>query len=468
MRLSLADIASALRTSLPEGSGGVEVLRAVADSRQAAPGDLFACLPGERADGHDFAAKAVAQGASAVLAARPLPGLSAPVLVTPDVLVALGALARFARLRTRARVVAVSGSAGKTTLKEMIAQVLCSRLEVAKNHKNFNNQLGLPLTILAASGEEDAWVLELGISKPGDMEELGGVALPDVAVVHNIGPAHLEGLGSLAGVARAKAALFGFVREGGVAVANRCYPELWDAASAHGRPVVSLSTDAAVRADVTCLWLGGAGPGLGRFGLDVHGAKLEVELPYPGAHFAENLAAAFAVAELFGFSPAETALALQSPVSVEGRFCCRETGCLTLIDDTYNANPLSMRRAIECAEQMAAGRPLVLVLGDMLELGAGAADEHRALGRFIASRTVSAVIWRGAQAEAVRLGLGNGAWPGSFAGVADAAGFASAWKAVAPATGVVLFKGSRSCRMEEFLRLAEAQCAPARSEGGDV
>ncbi len=468
MRLSLSDIAAALRLALPEGADGVVVTRAVVDSRQAGAGDLFACLPGERVDGHDYAAKAVANGASAVLAARPLEGLGVPVLLVADVLAALGELARFARLRAGARVVAVTGSAGKTTLKEMIAQVLSSRFAVAKNHKNFNNQLGLPLTILGAAGNEDWWVLELGISRPGDMEELGAVALPDVVVIHNIGPAHLEGLGSIAGVGKAKAALVGFVREGGVAVVNRCYPELWKAAEAHGRPLVSLSTDAAVPADVTCLWQGAAGPGMGRFELNVRGEALTCELPYPGAHFAENVGAAFAVAALAGFSPAETAAALAAPVSVEGRFCCREAGCLTLIDDTYNANPLSMRRAIESAAQMAAGRSLVLVLGDMLELGEGSAEEHRALGRFIAKHPASAVIWRGSQAEAVRLGLGNGSWPGRFAAATDADGFTAAWKAAIPAKGVVLFKGSRSCRMEEFLRLAEADCGAGKPAGGDA
>ncbi len=468
MRLSLAEIAAAIGAPLPDGAGGVAVLRAVADSRQARPGDLFACLPGGKADGHDFAAGAVARGASAVLAARPLPDVAAPVLVTPDVLAALGVLARWARLRAKARVVAVTGSAGKTTLKEMVAQVLSSRFTVARNHKNFNNQLGLPLTILEATGREDFWVLELGISRLGDMEELGAVALPDVAVVHNIGPAHLEGLGSLQGVARAKAALLGFLREGGTGVVNRCYPELWEAALAHRRALVSLSTRADVAADVTCLWRDGAGPGMGRFRLDIRGEALDCELPYPGEHFSENVAAVFAVAMLAGFPAAETAAALAEPVSVEGRFCCREAGCLTLIDDTYNANPLSMRRAVECAARMAAGRSLILVLGDMLELGAGAAGEHRELGRFIAAHAASAVIWRGAQAESVRLGLGNGDWPGRFAVAPDAAAFSAAWAAAVPAEGVVLFKGSRSCRMEEFLRLAEAVCAARAAAGGDA
>lgn len=468
MRLSLSDIATVLNAALPAGAEGVAVTRAVVDSRQAGTGDLFACLPGERVDGHDFAAKAVEGGASAILAARPLTGLNVPVLVVRDVLAALGDLARWARLRAGARVLAVTGSAGKTTLKEMIAQALSSRFAVAKNHKNFNNQLGLPLTILGTTGAEDWWVLELGISRPGDMEELGAVALPDVAVIHNIGPAHLEGLGSLAGVARAKAALVGFLREGGTAVVNRCYPELWTAAQAHDRPLISLSTDAAVPADVTCLWRGMAGPGMGRFSLNVHGEAVDCELPYPGAHFAENVGAAFAASALAGVSPAGVAAALAVPVSVEGRFCCREAGCLTLIDDTYNANPLSMRRAIESAAQMAKGRPLVLVLGDMLELGEGAAQEHRELGRFIAGQPATALIWRGAQAEAVRLGLGNGSWPGHFAAAVDAEGFAAAWKAAAPAEGVILFKGSRSCRMEEFLRLAEAGCGAGETEGGDA
>ncbi|EPR44452.1 UDP-N-acetylmuramoylalanyl-D-glutamyl-2,6-diaminopimelate/D-alanyl-D-alanyl ligase [Desulfovibrio sp. X2] len=455
MRVSLGEIAAALGVDVPREAMGLAVRRAVADSRQAGTGDLFVCLPGERADGHDFAPKAVEQGAVAVLAARPLPGLGAPVLVVPDVLRALGRLARWWRLRCKARVVAVTGSAGKTTLKEMIAQVLGARFVVAKNHKNFNNQLGLPLTILGTSGAEDHWVLELGISKPHDMEELGSVALPDIAVVHNIGPAHLEGLGDLAGVARAKASLLGFVREGGTAVVNRCYPELWEAAKAYDVKTVSLSTDPAVPADVLCRYAGAAGTGTGRFELSVRGREIACELPYPGAHFAENVGAAFAVASLCGMDLAATADALAHPVHVEGRFCCREAGCVTLIDDTYNANPLSMRSAVDCAAQMAAGQPLALVLGDMLELGGGAEEEHRALGRFIAERPVMALFWRGTMAEAVRAGLAEGGFAGAFAAAGDAEGLAAAWAEKGTDKGVILVKGSRSCRMEEFLKVLD-------------
>lgn len=461
MLLSVAEIAAVTAadpTGLSAAELAFELRRAVVDSREAREGDLFACLPGERADGHDFAAQAVEKGAGAVLAARPLPHVAVPVLVVRDVLAALGALARAWRLSRRPRVIAVTGSAGKTTLKEMLATTLSTRFTVAKNHKNFNNQLGLPLSILGTSGEEDYWVMELGISRPGDMEELGAIALPDVAVIHNIGPAHLEGLGDLKGVARAKAALVGFVREGGTAVINRCHPDLWEAACAHGVPLVALSTSEDVAGDVVCLWRGPAGPGQGRFELSVMGEAIACELPYPGAHFAENVGAVFAVAALAGFSPEETARTLTRAVAVEGRFCCREIGESILIDDTYNANPLSMRRAIACAEGMAAGRPLVLVLGDMLELGESAAEAHRDLGRFIANTSVRAVFWRGERAGDVHRGLGGESWRGLFAAVRRPEDFAAAWAGFSAregCAGVVLVKGSRSCRMEEFCALLE-------------
>ena len=168
----------------------------------------------------------------AILASRELPDVAATtaVLVVPDVLKALGRLARYWRVRTGALVVALSGSAGKTTVKDFLAAIMSRLVPVVKTPGNYNNQLGLPLTILAASENERIWVLEAGVSKPGDMDELGDICQPDLAMVHNVGPAHLEGLGSVTGVAKAKARLFAHVRRSGWGVANMDYPELWDAA----------------------------------------------------------------------------------------------------------------------------------------------------------------------------------------------------------------------------------------------
>ncbi|WP_029898290.1 UDP-N-acetylmuramoyl-tripeptide--D-alanyl-D-alanine ligase [Desulfohalovibrio reitneri] len=451
MRLSLDRIAAATGAvgELPEPSP--EVVGVCTDSRMVEPGQLFVCLPGSRFDGHYFAADAAAKGAAAILSQMPLPDVTdTPVLFVTDTVAALGKLAAAWRAQTRAKVTAVTGSAGKTTLKEMLAQVLSRHMDVAKNYKNFNNQIGLPLTILAATGEEGAWVLELGISKPGDMAELAPVARPDVAVIHNVGPAHLEGLGDLAGVARAKAELLGSLKAGGTAIVSRDYPELLAAA---GEYDVRLTTISALdeSADFSCFFLGPSQDGEGglfRF-TRRGGETVEAELPYLGSHLAENMAAVAAAADAHGLSLDENVAGLAEPVCVEQRFQRRRLGDFEIIDDSYNANPLSVAVAVDCAASLAGGRgcPLVLVLGDMLELGGGEEAAHEELGRRLAECSGQAVIYRGGQAEAVRRGLAGAK---TLAEVETGEDFLRAWRDLGIEGGVVLFKGSRSCRMEEL------------------
>jgi UDP-N-acetylmuramoyl-tripeptide--D-alanyl-D-alanine ligase len=438
------------------------VTTVTADSRKAGPGALFCCLPGSRVDGHDFAAQAVAQGTRAVLAHRELPEISdrAAVLVVPDVLAAMGLLARFWRRRTRAVVAALSGSAGKSTAKEFLAAIAARLAPSIKNPGNFNNQLGLPLSMLAASEEHRLWVLELGISRPGDMEELAAVCEPDLAVVHNIGPAHLEGLGDLAGVARAKAALFGFVREGGAAVANIDYPELWEAALAANPEVLPMSTR---RSDVPfyCRYLGCGENGRGRYHLVLQGEAMDVELACRGEHLAENVLAAAAAANILNATPDQIAAGLAEASPLPRRFDVTGEGGFTVIDDTYNANPLSMQAAIEAARKLAAGtgtaagesgeQPLVLVLGEMGELGPEAGRAHEELGECIARGGCRVVFFKGDQASQVARGLESGGYAGEFHPVQSPEDFAGRMEAMGLSEATVLFKGSRSQRMEDFV-----------------
>lgn len=464
MRLTVSEIMAATQARGDVRAFASRVLETVtADSREAGPGALFCCLPGTRADGHDFAAGAVAAGAAAVLAARELPEIAAvaPVLVVDDVLAAMGLLARFWRRRTRAVVAALSGSAGKTTAKEMLASIVSRMAPSIKNPGNFNNQLGLPLSMLAASEEHRVWVLELGISRPGDMEELGAICEPDLAVVHNIGPAHLEGLGDLAGVGRAKAALFGFVREGGAALANADYPELWDAARAVRPDVLAMS----VRdesAPFFCRYLGCDEAGRGIYRLNLQGEAFDAVLPCQGGHLAENVLAAAAAANVLGATAEQVAMGLLEASLPARRFAVSDEHGFTVIDDTYNANPLSMKAAVQAARQMAGERPLVLVLGEMGELGPHAGPAHEELGRCIAEGGCDVVFFKGPQAAQVEKGLRSGGYAGRFHGVADASEFEARAAESGLPRGAVLFKGSRSQRMEEFLERFRA----ALKEGG--
>jgi len=423
------------------------------DSRLLAAGQLFFCLTGENYDAHAFAADAARAGAAAVVVSRPVPeaeGL-APVLMVRDVLQALGSLGAHWRSRTQALVIAVTGSAGKTTVKEMLASILSRLGETAKNAGNFNNQLGVPLTMLGCSGAERFWVLELGISLPGDMDELAAMVRPDVVVIGNIGPAHLEGLGSLEGVATAKTDLLRCLAPGGRSFVCTDYPLLRDKA----RSIVPALTEFSSK-DADCPlrgeYLGRDAAGQGLYRLHLNGLAVELSAPFAGAVFAENMIAAASVAHALGAGAEDIVAGIRDAVVPQGRFEIRSFGDWTLIDDTYNANPLSMRQAVENAAELAGAEPLVLVLGEMRELGAEAKDLHRELGRVVAASRPRAVFYHGEHADAVAEGLGNGLFPGRFERIADPALIAGDFGELGLSGGVVLVKGSRGCRMERYLR----------------
>ncbi|MFP5259340.1 MAG: UDP-N-acetylmuramoyl-tripeptide--D-alanyl-D-alanine ligase, partial [Acidobacteriota bacterium] len=323
--MTLSELLAATGAVGDVGERGNPVIEAVRiDSRAVSPGCLFVCIPGARLDGHNFAAEAVAKGAAAVLADRPLVGLpeGTPVLLVRDTVAALGKLARSWRERVGARLVAVSGSAGKTTVKELTASILSKMGPTAKNYKNFNNNIGLPLSMLEAGEADLTWVMELGISAPGEMEPLAAIAEPDVAVIHNVGPAHLEALGDVAGVAVEKTKLFKALRPGGTALASMDYPELWAAAKAVRPDVVALSTKGGP-APYRAKYLGAISEGRGRFFLKLRDLELDVVTPLTGGHFAENILAAAAAAHVLGAAGEHISSGLATAVMPEQRFFCR-------------------------------------------------------------------------------------------------------------------------------------------------
>lgn len=427
-----------------------EVTGVTMDSRRVQPGDLFVAVPGTRVDGHDFAADAIAAGAVAVLASRSLP-VGAPVLVVPDTVYALGLLARAWREATHARVVAVTGSAGKTTVKEALAQVLSTQGKVGKNPGNFNNQLGLPLSMLAFPGDEDFWVLEVGISRPQDMDELGAILAPDVALITNAGLAHAEALGGIQGVAYHKARLLSWLRPGGIAMWNMGCLELHAACQQHGcASVVTFAGSSAVGADVRVVGRQHLPKG---FSFIVACANIEVRLQAAAAFaHADNVAAVMAVAHGLGVPVAAVEKGLLALPALAGRFMPRQHGAWLLIDDTYNANPLSMAAAFAEAQQVAGGRPLVAVLGEMRELGVHAPAAHRRLGELARAAQCPLVVFRGAYADEVAAGLGPGA---ALCRTNDPQEAWAAFASLGLSNAVLLFKGSRGSHMEEFLAYFE-------------
>ncbi|MGE4291283.1 MAG: UDP-N-acetylmuramoyl-tripeptide--D-alanyl-D-alanine ligase [Desulfovibrio sp.] len=435
------------------------------DSRAVEPGDLFVCIEGERFDGHEFAETAARSGAAAVLASRML-DLPVPVLMVRDTVRGMGLLARACRDAAQARVVAVTGSAGKTTVKEMLASVAAQNGRVSRNAGNLNNQIGLPLSIFRADPDADLWVLELGISKPHDMDELGPVASPDMAVIHNIGPAHLEGLGDLRGVARAKASLLRHLRPGGLAVVNADH-ELLREEALRLRPEATLYSTVDSGHPYFCSFLGALPDGRGRYLVRTPDFELEAELPFCGAHFAENIGAAATAAHLLGLlgQSGQSLLAgLNETRTPAQRFACSCRGGVTVIDDTYNANPLSMRGAVTTAWEMARSgseRPLVLVLGDMKELGSGAVEEHVRLGQHLRDVAPAAIFFHGEYARDVALGYGENA---RVEPLSSPETLLRRWRQLGLKNAVVLFKGSRSCRMEDY---AGALCRELDTHGED-
>lgn len=447
--MTLADIQRCLEGVADEGMEGTPVHAVRTDSRAVTPGDLYVCIEGERFDGHEFAEQAAKAGACGIVSAKILDQAVAeagvPVFMVRDTTVALGQLASCYRSLCGAKLIAITGTAGKTTVKELLAEVCNARFDVAKNYRNFNNQIGLPISMLQAREKQDLWIMEAGISLAGDMADLGPIASPDVAVITNIGPGHLQGLGDIEGVARAKASLLRYLQPGGVAVVSMDYPQLWKAATQVCPEPVGFST-MNEKASFFCLYLGPSQDGSGRFLLRTPKGELEFDAPFCGEHFAENLAAVAAAAHTVGLGPQHVVDGASRFAADSQRFCYRPVGSVTLIDDTYNANPLSMKRSIETAKSIAEDRPLILLLADMLELGSEAALRHRELGEVLALVKPDAVYWKGEHIDDVRAG-----YPDVVA-LNDPAQFARDWEEMNIHDAVVLLKGSRSMKMEQYTK----------------
>jgi UDP-N-acetylmuramoyl-tripeptide--D-alanyl-D-alanine ligase len=455
VRISVGQWTEAVQGRLiaPEkGSTDTFVSGVVHDSRAVRPGCCFVCIAGEHTDGHAFALQAAEAGAALILAERnpfgdtPPP---APVLIVPNSIVALGRAAAWARDRTKALVLGVTGTAGKTTLKEMLAAVFSVRGKTEKNPMNLNNQIGLPESMLNADSNAAYWIFEAGISQPQDMDELGAILRPDLAIVLNVGPGHVEGLGGK-GVAAHKARLLAHLRPYGFGLINAAYPELVREAQAITPRIVFFSangTGALCRA----AYAGPCDEQSGRYRVWLDNEDFELTAPFRGAFWAENIAAVAAAAHLCGFSNLDIAAGIAACELPKQRYAASAAGNFLLIDDTYNSNPLSMQRMLEAAAERAGPLQLVLVLGEMLELGESSQAEHEKLGRRIAQSPAKAVFWRGGQADSIQAGLDAEGFRYPFIPISSPDEFIREFKCLNISEGIVLFKGSRSNRMEEML-----------------
>ncbi|MEF8823446.1 MAG: UDP-N-acetylmuramoyl-tripeptide--D-alanyl-D-alanine ligase [Desulfohalobiaceae bacterium] len=432
---------------------GIEIVGVRTDSRQVRTGDLFVCLPGENADGHAFVADALERGASAVMARKHLSeiGERVPLLRVEDCLIALGDLGARWRHGFGGTVVGITGSAGKTSLKELLAAILAQRAQTAKNYKNWNNRLGVPLSLLGFSGEEDYWVLEAGVNQAGEMDELARILRPDVGLIHNIGPAHLEGLGGEDGVAREKSKLGASVPDGGLVLASADYPLLNEALP--DRPDVWTVRFSCARgqARYTGEYMGRTG-GVAKYRLDLDGTVLEVTPGLQARYQLENVLAAAAAAWELGCTVRDIQAGLASAEMPEHRSQIFHAGGWTLIDDCYNANPLSVRLALESAGEMNESGAFVAFLGDMLELGEASESAHYEMGREAALKGVDHLLYSGRYIKDVERGYREAGGRDGPRPVETSEELAAFCRGLEASWGTVLLKASRGCRLERFLQ----------------
>ncbi|MGK4330443.1 UDP-N-acetylmuramoyl-tripeptide--D-alanyl-D-alanine ligase [Lonsdalea quercina] len=444
IRVTLSQLANVLNARLEGDDLAIDAVST--DTRHLADGCLFVALQGEKFDAHDYAENAISQGAAALLVSKRLP-VSAPQLIVKDTRLALGALAAWVRQQSSARVVALTGSSGKTSVKEMTAAILRQCGNVLYTAGNLNNDIGVPLTLLRLTPEHDFAVIELGANHIGEIAYTADLTRPETALVNNIAAAHLEGFGSLAGVAQAKGEIFNGLPADGVAILNadsNDWPHwqttltqktVWRFSPEAAEDVDFYASDVAVTAQGTT------------FTLHSPFGEVAVMLPLPGKHNIANALAAAALAMSVGASLEDVKSGLAQLEAVPGRlFPLSLGGEQRVLDDSYNANVGSLTAAVQVLADMPGYR--VLVVGDMAELGREAEACHRQVGEAARIAGIDRVLSVGTLSELISQASGQGEH------FQDKAAVVARLRALLAEHTVItiLIKGSRSAAMEQVVR----------------
>ena len=400
--VTLKTIAEVTGGKLVGGGEDITITGVVRDNREVQAGYLFVCFPGARADGHDFAVNAFEKGAAACLAQRELSDAAGPYILVEDTFTALKALAKYYRSLLNIPIIGVTGSVGKTTAKEMTAAALSTKLNVLKTSANLNNEIGVPLTLLSITEEHDAAVVEMGISDFGEMARLADMVRPDICIMTTIGFCHLETLGDLDGVLKAKSEVFEYMGENGVAIVN-------------GDDEKLSAFDPGVR-KITF----GYGEENHWRGVNIRtdgteGVLCDIEnpdgifsayIPAFGSHMVLGALPAAIAARLLGLSDEEIERGLLKYAPVGGRANIQDTDYIRIINDCYNANPNSMAASLASLSEVE-GRK-VAILGDMKELGTTSRDLHRSIGVLAGQYEIDCLICLGAEAEFIYKGFISG------------------------------------------------------------
>ena len=450
---NMAAVCAGERCGAPDG-WDTEVTAITTDSRNVTSGSLFVAIKGERTDGHAYLEQAIAAGAVAILGETLPEDLPVCGIRVPDPAKALQPLAAYYLDQLSLPRVGISGSSGKTSTKEMIAAILSERFRVLKTEGNFNNELGVPLTIFRIREEDEIAVIEMGINHFGEMDRLATMVRPDTMVLTNIGTAHLEFLGTPEGIRKAKTESFAHLTEGGRAVLNGDDVLLREIRDVNGAAPIRFGIDdpeAEIRAEeIFPEGLSGS-----RFVLCMDGTRTEAFVPSPGIHAVYNALAGAAVGRRYGMRPEEIVRGMVRYQGLPGRLRIRETESLTILDDCYNANPSSMKASLSILG-MAAGRR-VAILGDMGELGEEAEALHREVGKAVAEQGVEVLLTVGEMSRAMQEAAAEAR--GSALPVAehfaDRNALSEALPTILQTKDTVLVKASHFMGLEEVVRVLE-------------
>lgn len=388
-----------------EAEKKTEVLGVVIDSRQVESGYLFVAIPGEKVDGHKFIPDVFAKGAAAVLSEQQLEDPAGPYILVESTTKALRDLAEYYRKSLDIKVVGITGSVGKTSTKEMIASVLSEKYRVLKTEGNYNNEIGLPLTIFKIRAEHEVAVLEMGISEFGEMHRLATMANPDICVITNIGLCHLENLKTRDGILKAKTESFAHLKKDGIAILNGDDDKLSTIRQVGDKEPAFYGMEEKMeyREDAKKSVYATGVENLGLYGMQarIHTPEGErdVRIPIPGEHNVYNALAATAVGLSLGLSLDQISSGILKAKTIGGRTNLLNTGSMTVIDDCYNANPVSMKASIDVLAT-AEGRKIA-VLGDMGELGENEKKLHYEVGEYLAKKEIDVLFCAGELSEEI-------------------------------------------------------------------
>ena len=447
--LPLSKIAKFCATSLTSGDGSVMIDKVSTDSRTLKPGELFVALRGENFDGHNFVESAAKTGAAGAIVDSNWKGKtpdSFALIRAKDTLQAYQQVAANYRKSLKLKVVAITGSNGKTSTKDFTASVLSRRFRVTKTEGNFNNHVGLPRTILEATSRDEVAVWEIGMNHPGEIAALSKIAAPDAAIITNVGVAHIEFMGSREAIADEKGALVEAVGVAGIVILNADDPfSARIAPRARAKVVLAGTTDGTIRASEVTQSEDGT-----EFTILEGAHRCRAQLPVPGLHMVQNALLAVATGRAFGVSLEMCAAGLAAAPLAKARLQIKKVGGVEFIDDSYNANPDSMKAALRTLAELPAEGKRIAVFGEMRELGSESERGHREVGETAATLKIDQLIAIGnLAAEIARAakdaGLEKTAIVESTSQAADLLG------EIAAPGDLVLVKGSRLARTEQVI-----------------